>query len=175
MDDNELLRRHKRLLGCLSGLPKKMISVDSLDNIPEFVLHGLCNKECFNLERAAYFVDNPDFDCFKGVAGFLKSENDRDYDTIWQDPESFASIMQESEFNQQVRAFLSKSVSASEKNFEQIVTEIGVELGFENPRSCCWDLRCFNKGILIYEKSDDKEFDQHFINSLYLLAFCPIF
>ena|SRR3990167_5471537 len=175
MDENELLHRHKKLLGCLSGLPKQMMAVESLDNITEFVLHGLCNKDCFNLERAAYFVDNPDFDCFKGVAGFVRSEHDRDWDNIWSDPEAFVAAMQKSNFNQKVRAFLSRSVISSNKNLDAFVAEIAEELGFVKPTCSSWDMRYFNKGVLVYEKSDCKDFDEHFLNSLYLLSFCPIF
>lgn len=175
MDENELLHRHKKLLGCLSGLPKQMMSVDSLDNITEFVLHGLCNKDCFDLERAAYFVDNPDFDCCKGVAGFVKSEHDCDWDNIWSDPESFALGMQKSGFNQKVRTFLSRSIINSNKKIDQFVEEIAQELGFSKPASCAWDMKYFNKGLLIYEKTGDANFDEHFLNSLYLLSFCPIF
>ena len=40
----------------------------------EFVLHDICNPNCFNLQKAAFLVDNPDFDCLKGVAGFSADE-----------------------------------------------------------------------------------------------------
>lgn len=175
MDENELLHRHKKLLGCLSGLPKQMMAVDTLDNITEFVLHGLCNKDCFDLERAAYFVDNPDFDCFKGVAGFVKSEHDCEWDNLWADPESFAASMQKSNFNQKVRTFLSRSMANSNKDLEGFVNEVAKELGFSKPACSSWDMKYFNKGILIYEKSGNADFDEHLLNSLYLLSFCPVF
>lgn len=175
MDENELLHRHKKIVRYLSCLPKQMLAIESMDNITEFVLHGLCNKDCFDLERAAYFVDNPDFDCFKGVAGFVKSEHDRDWDNIWSNPEAFSSSMQKSNFNQKVRTYLSRSVASSNKNLEDLIQEIGKELGFQNPSACSWDMKYFNKGFLVYEKNGDKDFDEHFLSSLYFLSFCPVF
>ena len=62
--------RHYTILNTLSKLPRKMLSLKGQENVTEFVLHELCHKNCFNLDKAAYFVDNPDFDCLKGMAGF---------------------------------------------------------------------------------------------------------
>src|SRR6202042_1032184 len=104
MDRNELLQ-HKKLLRCLSNLPKQILTLHSLDNVPEFVLHGLCSKDCFNLYKAAYFVDNPDFDCIRGIAGFSKDEGELEWNNIWDDPESFSLFTKSLPFNKRVRTF----------------------------------------------------------------------
>ena len=57
---DEALHSQHNVLNTISRLPRKMLSLKNQENITEFVLHDLCNKKCFNLEKAAYFVDNPD-------------------------------------------------------------------------------------------------------------------
>ena len=55
----------------LADLPKRMVplyDLEAIGNIPEFVLHDLCHEDCFNLKKAAFLVDNPDFDSLQGVA-----------------------------------------------------------------------------------------------------------
>ena len=58
------------LLQKLSHLPKKIVALEGLEHTPSFVLHELCNESAFNLSKAAFFIDNPDFNHFKGIAGF---------------------------------------------------------------------------------------------------------
>ena len=74
MKPNSLNDKHIDILDKLCHLPRKILSLHGHDNITELILHELCNEQCFNLEKAAYFIDNPDFDCFKGVAGHCRSQ-----------------------------------------------------------------------------------------------------
>ncbi len=176
MNGNEILNRHKKLLHSLSKLPKNILNLHHLDNVPEFVLHGLCNKNCFNLNKAAYFVENPDFDIIKGVAGFNKDESIDDYDKIWADPESFTKLMRKSAFNKKVRDFDSKSIKRSKKSYHNLINQISEKLGFHKPGYCMWDMKHYNHGLVVYEKDFELSdlFDDNFANSLYLLSFCPI-
>lgn len=176
MDKNELAN-HKNLLRCLSGLPKQILNLHTWDNVPEFVLHGLCSKDCFNLNKAAYFVDNPDFDCIKGIAGFSHEEGKLNWDEIWEDPESFTLFTQSLPFNKRVRNFGATSIKRKTHTYEDLVSRISNEIGFENPAFCLWEMKHFNHGLLVYEKPAEDQcglFDEHFINSLHLLSFCPI-
>ena len=72
MERDEILSKHKKMLGSLSCLPKKMLSVHDLDNATEFVLHELCNEGCFNLHKAAYFMIIQILIYLKGLRVFLK-------------------------------------------------------------------------------------------------------
>lgn len=177
MERNELVH-YKKLLRCLSCLPKRILALHSLDNISEFVLHGLCNKDCFNLYKAAYFVDNPDFDFIKGVAGFSKDEGDLEWDNIWEDPESFTLFTKSLPFNKRVRTFGTNSIKRKNNNtYDNLIKNIADNIGFDKPSYCLWDMKHFNHGILVYEKVDNENlalFDEHFIDSLHLLSFCPI-
>lgn len=176
MDRNELLH-HKKLLRCLSCLPKQILSLHSWDNVQEFVLHGLCSKDCFNLYKAAYFVDNPDFDFIKGIAGFSKDEGDLEWESIWEDPESFSLFTKSLPFNKRVRSFGANSIKRKNNSYDGLIKKIASEVGFDNPSYCMWDMKHFNHGILVYEKADDGYsdlFNEHFENSLHLLSFCPV-
>ena len=70
--ETKTLERQNRMLHHLAQLPRLMIDVHGRDNISEFILHELCSEPCFNLRKAAYLVDNPDFNCLRGVAGFAR-------------------------------------------------------------------------------------------------------
>jgi len=169
-------KRYEALLEHLSSLPRKIIAIHELDNLSEFILHDICSESCFNLDKAAYFVDNPDFDTCKGIAGFCSHEAYGDYNRLWDDPPSFSAFTRESPFNQRVRSLILESVVRNKLMHEDMVKRIASELGFAHPAWCSWHLKHFNDGLIVYEKadSDDALFDQHFLNSLYLLGFCAI-
>lgn len=176
MDGGNKSTRHEHVLCCLSSLPRKIMAVHELENVPEFVLQDICNENCFNIIRAAYFIDNPDFDQCKGVAGFCQKEAYQAHETMWEHPQAFSQFMQESQFNQQVRALTLASIARNNKKHEQIVHEVAPQLNFINPAWCTWDLKHYNHGLIIYEKADldDEVVDQHFLNTLYVLGFCAI-
>ena len=170
----QLQKREQALLRCLACIPKKMIGVHGIDNIPEFVLHELCNEHCFNLGKAAYFVDNPDFDHLKGVAGFSSQEAYADHDTMWDDPATFTLYMRSCPFNQTVRSCCRKSIRRNGDAISSVVQTLATDLGFDNPQSVEWDMKHDNHGILIYE-GGIQNLKAHLNNSLYLLSFCPVF
>ena len=164
---------HEKLLRCLCDLPKRILSLQEADHAPEFVLHGLCNEECFNVLRAAFFIDNPDFNFFKGVAGFCKAEPHAETHKMWEDPISFTNYMQRSPFNKSVRGFIRESVKpGSEKELHSFLKD---SLNFEKPEMHIWTLKHDNRGVLVFEHEKNDEWEEeHFINSLHLLSFCPV-
>src|SRR5262245_10115368 len=95
------MKKHA-ILNLLSTIPQKVLSLHGTENITEFVLHELCNTHCFDFKKAAYLVDNPDFDCLKGVAGF-SSDEAYPKETIWEKPELFTAHMKKAAFNKKVR------------------------------------------------------------------------
>lgn len=179
MEQVKNLVRHNQIMNKLNILPRKILSLHGYDNIPEFVLHDLCHPECFNLSRAAYFVDNPDFDCIKGIVGFSQHEAVPS-DTIWQDPDSFTLIMQSSPFNRIVREYHDKSQYNRKKSDKEIAQKLAQDLQFVHPCFSTWTMKHDNHGILIYEASNqgsahDAEIQHHLHNGVCLLGFCPIF
>jgi len=175
MKNEAITPRYERLLKTLAGMPKKMLSVHGKDNVTELVLHELCDEGCFNITKAAYFIDNPDFDCIKGVAGFNRANEYGKKEHMWKDTDSFSSHMLTCPFNQQVRSVQKQSFKKNGMSDEAIVQELSRELAFANPRFYSWQLKHDNHGIFVFEEPTDMPLDQDLLHGVCLLAFCPIF
>ena len=89
----QLLEKQNTMLRYVSQIPKKMLLLHGKDNVTEFVLHDLCHEHCFDIHRAAYFIDNPDFNFLRGIAGFSRDEAYAKCDAIWHEPEAFSQHM----------------------------------------------------------------------------------
>lgn len=177
MKQGELLEKQNAMLSCLIGLPRKMLAMHGADNMTEFVLHDLCNECCFNLSRAAYFVDNPDFNCIKGVAGFSRDEVLNKCSTIWDNPQAFSDCMRSSSFNQKIRSINQCSLKKDGFNHKELAAQLAQELGFKNHAYCSWSMKHDNEGFVIFEKAYPEETfaDEYVLSGLTLLSFCPIF
>ncbi len=174
MERSEMLKKHA-ILNHLSTLPQKLLSVHGTENVTEFVLHDLCNAHCFDLKKAAYLVDNPDFDCLKGVAGF-SAEDAYPQDTIWETPELFIAHMKKAAFNNKVRSILKPSMTRAHKSDAETSAMIGEFLGLEKPIYCSWKMKHDNHGILVYETPTSCPVSQDIVlNGACLLGFCPIY
>lgn len=176
MGNEELLKKHCTLLKTISSIPRKIVTLSGSENVSEFVLHELCNKNCFNLKKAAYFIDNPDFNCLKGVAGFCSLELDGTQ-INWSSPEQFSNSMKNSQFNTTVRSVLKDSYHKREGMRKPVLDDIVQGLGFSEHAVCTWPLKHDNSGLLVYEKSEknDPFVDDHLVDALFLLSFCPVF
>ncbi|HVX00445.1 MAG TPA: hypothetical protein VHA52_08440 [Candidatus Babeliaceae bacterium] len=176
MEHKDFSANHQLLI-CLSCLPQKILSLYSADNITEFVLHELCSEHYLDIEQAAYFVDNPDFNCFVGVAGYSRSERYAEEESHWHSPDLFSDHMRKCGYNKKIRAINRTSFTKCNKNEQAIVDAIGQELGFTNPRCLKWNLKHNNHGILIINPSEQREqgLEDYLLKGLYLLGFCPIF
>jgi len=173
MEDHETLKRQHAILHYLSNIPPKILSLHGADNVTEFVLHALCDKSCFDLKRAAYFVDNPDFNCLKGVAGCAQDECFGDK-CAWQNPKDFSSHMQSASFNQQVRDVMRCSVNGGTEAMKALTEEVAKDLVIHNFSVYSWPMKHGNHGVLVYEKGDNS-LDHLIPNGVCLLGFCPIF
>lgn len=176
MKQKDMSPRYQQLLECFTYLPQRMLSLHELDNITEFVLHALCEEECLNFSKAAYFVDNPDFDCFKGIAGFDKS-NEFDSNTCkWQNPECFSNHMSNCKYNQKVRGINKPSPKKGNKAKQQIAQDLSDELLISDPLVYVWSVKHNNHGVLVFERLDNEPLDDDkVLQGLCLLGFCPIF
>lgn len=152
-----------------------MVHIHGRDNISEFILHELCSEPCFNLRKAAYFVDNPDFNCLRGVAGFDNNQAFPDQE-IWQKPDEFSKHMHNASFNNTVRSIQHESLTGHGRD-NKVLKELAEKLGFGTCANCSWNMRYDNHGILMYEKNDpdDSIVDNHLLDGMSLLSFCPVF
>lgn len=180
MEHKDLMKRSHQLLCHLSCLPEKIVAAHDVDNLAEFVLYELCHPACFNFKRAAFFVDNPDFDCLRGIVGVSTDEHALNNQDIWKMYENFSKSMKDSSFNASVRAVSGASMAKSGLPVEQEVTKLLTLLPFKNPEWRSFKTKHGNRGILIFERTGlEQDLDQvisdHILSGAALLAFCPIF
>jgi len=168
-------RRHE-LLALVSSLPHKILMHHGNDHITELVLHDLCSNAGFNLSRAAYFVDNPDFDCLKGVIGFHTGEV-CSLENPWNNPTALATALLASPFNQQVRSTTLPSPFKKGLPREELVESLAKNLGIQNPGYCSWNMKHDNHGLLVFEKtpSGSADIDECLEKGASILGFCPIY
>lgn len=178
MQQDELLLRYRRLVNKLADMPRRMVSLydlGSVGSVPEFVLHDLCHEDCFNIKKAAFLVDNPDFDSLIGIAGFSRDERFRD--CHWSNPKDFSAHMELSNFNKKVKSFCECSFKKNNKNYEDHLERVAKELSFQDPDFHVWPLKHYNHGFLLYERDSDESdevFENNFLSSLHILSFCPL-
>lgn len=173
---NPLERQH-RMLHYLSHMPRRILDLPYDVRATEFVLHDLCHKHCFDIDRAAYFVDNPDFNCLQGVAGFSREEAYPRCDHIWEEPTDFMKHMQHCPFNQKVQQIMRCSIKKAPEADEDLAAEIARELGFKKHQFCSWNMKHDNHGLFVYEPKDENDdlIKEYLIDGVTLLSFCPVF
>ncbi|UNE35521.1 hypothetical protein KG892_00640 [Vermiphilus pyriformis] len=164
-------------LAYLLGIPRNMLTMHTVDNLTEFVLHDLCAQQGLNLNKAAYFIESPDFNHFKGVAGFSRPEAFPEQWSIWQHPQEFSRHMKGSEFNSKVRSIVKEGVKRTAQSEVDLTAELAQSLGIVRPRYCSWHTKHDNHAIFLYEANDTDVAipHEHVSNGVCLLGFCPIF
>lgn len=169
--------RHQRILQSIHRLPKKLVVYAEQDNLAEFVLHELCHYQHFDLAKAAYLVNNKDFDCLRGVAGYVHEHALGEGAAPWSQPEQFSLSMRQSPFNKAVREIVAQSIQRNDASEASSVAKIAQAIGIENPQFISWDLKHDNQGYLLYQAMPEhnEELRDHLHHSLFLLSFCPLF
>lgn len=154
------VRNLEEFVSNLLQLPKKILKHYHTSGLVDLVLSHLASKHCFNLKTAAYFLDNPEFDCIKGVSGFHSSEVSDlpDWDEMWNLPAEKINSIHDAAFNQKVKNCLSSSLYGKNKSEEpeRLITFAKSNLALEKPAVASWHGKHGNHGILFYEYSDEK-------------------
>ena len=174
MTRQEKEQRRKEVLQCICTIPKNMIKLHGVHNLTEFLLYHLADSNCFNFSKAAYFIENRDFNRLKGIAGYHGQENFSEA-THWAHPEKFSQFTSVSNFNKQVRSVDLENIDLGGSLLSQ---KIARDLHFEKPSFCSWPIKYDNQGIFIFElhNEDEKELvNDHLEESLHLFGFCPVF
>ncbi len=157
-------------------LPKQLIKNYGRNNSSEFILHSLSNQDCFNLQKAAYFIDNPDFNNLQGIAGFHLEDSYKD--NHWDFPDLFSSHMEQMAFNKSVKNIIMPSINKNQKEQKEVVKELGFSLGIQDPHFISWPVKYDNYGLLIFELLDLEDIDsvrEQLELGVHLLGFCSIF
>ena len=171
--EQPLIDRQYGLLNHIRTLPRKMIQIHGRNNLNQFLLHELCSESCFNLLKAAYFIDNPDFNCLRGVAGF-DSQHVFKTDDIWKNPDEFSKFMACCSFHNKVKDIIHED--RSDDSISRFLDEMCAALGFNEYNHCTWPMKHDNHGILVYEKANpsDTIVDDVLFDCVSLLSFCPV-
>ena len=176
MEQKDLSPSYHEILKWYINLPNQILAMPERENITEFVLHALCNEQCYNLEKAAYFIDNEDFNCVKGIAGYHRQEEFSDPLTIWSAPDKFSDHMRSCVFNQKVRSIELNSFKKSKLSQGAIVSQLAENLEFSNPTFFKWNVKYDNEGILLFQvNSESSKCESELLKGLCLLGFCPVF
>lgn len=165
---------YDKLLHQLAQIPRNMVNNHNQHNIAEFVLHDLCHSNCFNITKAAYLVNNKDFKCLKGIAGFHQPEAFLQEESIWKNPEMFSSYMKTAPFNKRVRALNKENCSFTEKQYAELADALAKDLELENPQFWTTSLKYDNVGMLIYQKTNH-ELTDYLNHGFSFLGLCPLF
>jgi len=172
MEKNNVALQRQNLLFRLSCLPEKIISAHDRDNLIEFILYEICHPECFNFQRAAFLIDNPDFNCLKGIAGFCAQEHSTS-SNIWESPELFSQNMQQGDFNNSVRSIQQTSLQKI-NHLQESLPQISQQLALTNPSWHIFTVKHGNTGILLFEQPSQDIHHEHVPAGAALLALCPI-
>lgn len=175
MKHEDLARRNASIAAWLSHLPRKMLAIHGHDHLPIFVLHELCHEGCFDLVKAAYLVDNPDFDCVQGVAGVAR-EHAMNACDIWGNCDQFVERVAQSPFNHSVRNVAMRSARRGSMTDETLAKKVCAQLGMRCDGYCSWTMKHANHGLLVFEQAQTGHplEHEHILNGASLLSFCPI-
>lgn len=177
MKHDQLREREHNVLHHLSKMPALMLSMHERENVSAMLLHQLCSKDCFDLAKAAFLVNNPDFHCLRGIAGFCSDEAYPSQKSIWAEPDKFTHHLSRASFNDKVRAIYNHDVKHSESTIVEGLHNIAENLHFTNANFASWQMPHDNCGIVMYEKSNpaDDLIDKYLLDGLHLLSFCPLY
>jgi len=164
-------------LDCLWELPHKMVSHHEADGLKHMILHEFGHHDLLGPKQATFLVDNPDFNCIHGVAGFSHEDCSHHKGDIWQDPYSFATDMQHAPFHNAVQQINHESIIKSNngKIDEKAYHDLCEQLGMKNTGCVHWKMKHGNHGILVFEDADaEKIADRKTLlhNLVALLSLC---
>lgn len=164
-----------QVLHILSALPEKILRLHGSENVSEFVLCQLCHPSCFNIPKAAFFIDNPDFNCFKGVAGYHEKEYPQHL-SLWDQPDAFTEFMSASPFNKEVRSVSLPSFHNDDRKEQQFINDMAHQLDVRDLRYHRFALKNGNHGLMLYDLHAHQPLDHEIVaRGACYLGFCPVF
>jgi hypothetical protein len=143
------------IMHTLLQLPHKILCHHDVEDLAHLVLHELGHDNNFSLDKAIYLVDNPDFDCLKGIAGYSRQECQFHADNFWDDAAKFNHDMKAASFHNAIKNYLqNNSIKRKEVNLHDPddLTQLGTTLGLKNPSFLTWRIKHGNHGVLLFEE-----------------------
>ncbi len=146
---------HLNIVENILELPGTILKNHDKHGIHDLILHNIASEKCLNFSKAAYLIDNPDFNCLQGICGYSKKcspkltalETDKQLEAI-----------KNCQYNTLVKDFKDESLKAknitfSDSNFKNL-HKLAQSLEIEKPEIFSWDLKHNNYGILIFENQE---------------------
>lgn len=148
------LYSHLSVVDDLIEIPQNILRFNHRPELIDFVLQKISNEKCFSFHRAAYLVDNPDFNFLKGICGFCKNSNPANVSTI---NDELLEQISRSEYNNKVKNFQNISLKANNRDIRnpETLAELSNALNIPEPQVYSWDLKNNNFGILIFKSELD--------------------
>lgn len=159
----------KRLL----SLPRKILNNHGLHGLSSIILHEIAPH--LDLQRAGFFVDNHDFNCLRGIAGFCNQECHLYHPSMAAGEEQ---LPEKPEFHQRISQLAHPSICDG----QGVVREDGLrqlmsDCELHDAHAHVWNMRHGNTGIFVYQEgpaclcSAHPEILEHITS---LLSFCPL-
>ena len=153
---------NEQLIKLLLDLPRRIVHNEDLEDLSRIILHELCHKNHLDLKKATYLIDNPQFGCMRGVAGFFKDECKHHKENMWEKPEEFGRDMQKAEFHNKMKCFEHASVcNQSDMGSCKELCKLGKNIGLQHPKVYTWDMRNGNRGVFLFEEDEHKDCDKN--------------
>ncbi|QQR49274.1 hypothetical protein IPF37_00300 [bacterium] len=144
---------NENLRNVMLKLPHKILHNREVSGLAQIILHELGPHLGF--KRAMYLIDNPDFSCLKGVAGFCQNECKYHQQDLWQNPHAFGVDMEQAAFHDQIQKFYHDNVVRKDGTCcPEALAELGKKVGLTNPHVFTWPMRHDNTGILLYDPEE---------------------
>lgn len=172
---DELDSHEGQLVSRLIDLPHKILAHDDVEGLQQLVLYELAHADNFGLTKASYLIDNPEFDCLRGVAGYHHEEHVDAHANPWDDPRAFLEAAKNAKFHQQVASFMHTSLARhNQAPSDDVLEQLSNKLGMRGPSFVTWRMRHGNHGILLFEAESlaherRRELLHHFVA---LLSLC---
>jgi hypothetical protein len=168
-------RDHYQALLKLGSIPEKMVMTHGCENLAEFVLHELCDESCLALHKVAFFLDNPDFNCFKGIVGISDQERFAHHDA-WNNVTDFSQHMRGANFNQSTRSIARDSIAKNGTQWAKCAEDIAQTITVDDHGWYIFSAKHGNTGLIIFTPN---ALNDHMRMTLAagasLLGLCPVF
>jgi hypothetical protein len=149
------------LVSELLQLPKHILKHTHTIGLTDLLLGHLASEHYFNLKKAAYLLNNPDFDCVKGMAGIEKCDTNN-WKNPWDNPLEHTAILENSAFNKKIKSFSGHGLfkHSPQEDTPRIIKYAEEHLALENPVFIGWPGKHGNYGIFFCEPLDHEAFLQ---------------
>jgi hypothetical protein len=148
--DNNFAKEKESIINHILQIPGHIMQHHHLCNLPALVLCHLASQEGFGLEKVAYLVDNPDFDCTHGITGVCQSQQ-KPNENLWSAPEKNINRIIEEKFHNQVKGIQISSLSNKNNCRESYIEKIANQLEIKNPTAISWQMKHNNNGLLLFQ------------------------